>query len=189
MQGEFKLILGPMASGKSRTLITELEKFEYANKNVITIQPDKNVRDTHIESRNGLKRDAIKLKQLGDLAISVSLEEVDVVGIDEAFMFEAEDVKASITQLLSMGKIVIASSLDIMANGRMPDTVVSMLELAPEVSYEQAVCTGCDEMDARMTAIFDKETGNQITDLPDVVPDDGTYDYRPVCRTCYFDWS
>lgn len=92
MQSEFKLILGPMASGKSRTLITELEKFEYAKKRVVTIQPEKNVRDTQIESRNGLKRDAIKLARLGDFTLQCSLDDVDVIGIDEAFMFEAKDI-------------------------------------------------------------------------------------------------
>lgn len=179
-----------MASGKSRTLITELEKYEYAGRRVETIQPDRNVRDKQIESRNGLKRDAIKLVRLGDLAMTHNMDELDVVGIDEAFMFEAKDAKTSIANMLQMGKIVVAASLDVMANGSMPDTVISMLELAPDVSYEQAVCTskGCGDMSARMTLIYDLETGEQIINLPDVVPDDGQYGYRPVCRGHYFGW-
>lgn len=185
MEGEFKLILGPMASGKSRTLITELEKYGYAKRRIVTIQPDINVRDEKIESRNGLSRDAIKLKTLGDLEEVMPLDEVDVVGIDEAFMFEAKDTKETIGRLLKLGKTVVAASLDVMANGRMSETVVGMLELVPEVSYERAVCTSCDKMDARMTLIFDIETGQQLVDLPDVVPDDGTYGYRPVCRSCW----
>lgn len=76
-----------------------------------------------------------------------------------------------------------------MGNGRVPDSVIAMKELAPDISYETAVCTTCDGMDARMTYIFDIATGSQITELPDVVPDDGTVGYRPVCRDCYFGWN
>lgn len=190
MGGEFKLILGPMASSKSSTLIAEMERYDYARQRTVTVQPDLNVRDKQIESRNGLKREAIKLKRLGELLTTLNLDQVDVVGIDEAFMFEADDAKESIAALLKLGKTVVASSLDIMANGHVPKTVIAMQELAPNVTYVQAVCThdGCGSMNARMTVIYDLKSGQQITNLPDVVPDDGSYGYRPVCRDHYYGW-
>ena len=189
MAGEFKLILGPMASGKSRTLITVLEKYKYANKKVVAVHPGINVRDQQIESRNGLKHEAVKVKQLAEFIRRINLDELDVLGIDEAFMFDAEDLRSSIVKLLKNGKTVVASSLNIMGNGNVPPAVVAMLALAPDVSFEDAVCTTCDEMDGNMTLIFNKKTKKQITDLPDVVPDDGTLGYRPVCRSCYFGWK
>lgn len=189
MPGEFTLILGPMASGKSSTLITEIEKYEIANKRVVAVHPDKNVRDTHLESRNGLKRKAIKLAQLSDLTDKLNISEIDVIGVDEAFMFDAMDTHHTIKSWLAEGKIVVASSLDMAGNGTMPETVVRMLELAPNVKYERAVCTTCDDLDARYTLIFNSKTKAPLKNLPDVVPDDGTYGYRPVCRSCYFGWA
>jgi thymidine kinase len=180
-----------MASGKSRTLITELERYEIANKNVIAIQPELNVRDTGVASRNGLSRSAISLGKLSMYSDVFNLQTVDVIGVDEAFMFsDVADTRDTVVHWLSQKKIVVAAALDITAMGNMPETIVGLLELAPDVKYERAVCTTCDEMDARYTLIYETESGNPIrTGLPAVVPDDGTYEYRPVCRCCFFGWN
>jgi thymidine kinase len=189
MPGEFTLILGPMASGKSRTLITEIEKYDIANKNVVAVHPVKNVRDTHVESRNGQRWEAIKLGKLTELSNQSIYDKIDVIGVDEAFMFDAEDVRQAFGTWLKDGKIIVASSLDMAGNGTMPEPVIRMLEFAPNVKYERAVCTTCDDIDARYTLIFNTTTNEPLKNLPDVVPDDGTYGYRPVCRNCYFGWA
>lgn len=191
MHGEFTLILGPMASGKSGTLITQLKKYEIANKKVVAIQPEANVRDEEgLASRVGLNHEALRLQSLRELAGRISVDAVDVIGVDEIFMFEEKDAKESVSEWLSCGKVVVAAALDISAMGRMPDTVKGLLELAPDVVFEKAVCKGCDEMDARFTQIIDLASGEPIREgLPDVVPDDGTYGYRPVCRSCFKGWD
>lgn len=187
MKGKFVLILGPMASGKSIALIAELDRYEHANKKVITVHSIKNVREEDVESRIGLSRKALKLEKLSDLPKEKDMNEVDVIGIDETLMFDPEDSFETIKGWLEEGKVIIASSVDMLGNGSMAKTVKRLLELVPDVVYVKAVCEECDEIDARLTKVS-KNDGTPIArkDLPDIIPEDGTYEYKPVCRSCFY---
>ncbi|KKU19172.1 MAG: hypothetical protein UX29_C0008G0003 [Parcubacteria group bacterium GW2011_GWA2_46_10] len=187
MAGEFTLILGPMASGKSIALIAELDRYEHAHKKVMTVHSTANVREDDVESRIGLSRKALKVEKLSDLAKQVNMEEVDVVGVDEMLMFDPEDSFNTIKDWLFSGKIVVASSVDMLGNGSLSKTVKRLLELVPDVRYEKAVCEECDAIDARFTKV--SKSNGEPTDrksLPDVIPQDGTYIYKPVCRRCFY---
>lgn len=187
MKGEFTLILGPMASGKSIALIAELDRYKHAHKNVLTVHSIANVREEDIESRIGLSRKALKVEKLSDLSRQVDIGDIDVIGIDEMLMFDPEDSFDTIKGWLSSGKVVVASSVDILGNGSLSKTVKRLLELVPDVRYEKAVCEECDAIDARFTKVLKKDgkPANRKT-LPDVIPEDGTYIYKPVCRECFY---
>ena len=187
MRGEFTLILGPMASGKSIALIAELDRYEHAHKKVLTVHSKSNVREDDVASRIGLSRKAVKVEKLSDLSNQLDMSEIDVIGIDEMLMFDPEDSFQTIKDWLLSGKMVVASSLDMLGNGSMSKTVKRLLELVPDVRYEKAVCEECDVIDARFTKIL-QNNGEMIDrkTLPDVVPQDGTYIYRPVCRECFY---
>ena len=187
MKGKFVLILGPMASGKSIALIAELDRYEHAHKKVFTVHSVTNVREEDVESRIGLSRKALKVEKLSDLVKEDGFDEVDVIGIDELLMFDPEDSFNTIKSWLGEGKVVIASSVDMLGNGSMSKTVKRLLELVPDVIYERAVCEECDEIDARFTKVS-KSDGEVINkeDLPDIIPEDGTYVYKPVCRDCFY---
>ena len=187
MKGEFTLILGPMASGKSIALIAELDRYEHAHKKVLTVHSTSNIREDDVASRIGLSRKAVKVEKLSDLSTQLDMGEIDVVGIDEMLMFDPEDSFQTIKSWLFSGKVVVASSVDMLGNGSMSKTVKRLLELVPDVRYERAVCEECDAIDARFTKIL-KNNGEAIDrkTFPDVVPQDGTYIYRPVCRECFY---
>jgi len=187
MKGQFTLILGPMASGKSIALIAELDRYEHAHKNVVTVHSIKNVREENVESRIGLKRKALKVERLSDLEKEVDINKVDVVGIDETFMFDPDDTYSTIKKWLMDGKIVVVSSLDMLGNGTLAKTVKRLFELVPDVRYERAVCEECDVIDARFTKVS-RSNGEPIdrSELPDIIPEDGTYVYKPVCRDCFY---
>jgi len=187
MKERFLLILGPMASGKSIALIAELDRYEHAHKKVLTVHSAANVREEDVESRIGLSRKAVKVDKLSDLKNEVDMDEVDVIGIDELLMFDPEDSFETVRGWLDAGKVVIASSVDMLGNGSLSKTVKRLLELVPDVRYERAVCEECDVIDARFTKVS-KKNGDVIErqDLPDIIPDDGTYEYRPVCRSCFY---
>lgn len=190
MSREFTLFMGPMASGKSSHLVTELDKYSIAGEQVVGVNPELNQRDASLESRNGLRFDAVKTRKLGAIAVDEQLKSADVVGVDEIFMFEPDDAKETVTHWLSQNKIVLASTLDISAMGRMPDTVTALLELSPEIQQTQAVCETCSSLDGRFTLIYDRETDSPIrSGLPDVVPDDGVLKYQPACRPCFMGWN
>ena len=187
MKGEFTLILGPMASGKSIALIAELDRYEHAHKKVLTVHSTANVREDNVESRIGLSRKALKVEKLSDLTNQIDMKEIDVVGIDEMLMFDPEDSFNTIKDWLRSGKVVVASSVDMLGNGSMSKTVKRLLELVPDVRYEKAVCEECDTIDARFTKV--SKSSGEFTDrstLPDVIPQDGMYIYKPVCRECFY---
>lgn len=187
MKGKFILILGPMASGKSIALIAALDRYTHAHKEVVTVHSASNVRDEDVESRIGLSRKALKLEKLSDLEKQMDMDKVDVVGIDELLMFDPEDSYETIKEWILSGKVVVASSVDILGNGKLSRTVQKLMELVPDITYERAVCEECDEIDARYTKV--SKPGGEVVDrktLPDIIPEDGTYEYKPVCRECFY---
>ncbi len=174
------VILGPMKSGKSFDLISFFSPLKYSNTKYALYQPKRNVRDEGIESRSGLFLDAEKVESLAHIGDS----DFSVVGIDEIHMFDPKEV-AHIEQALANGKEVVVSGLDMDYKGEMFTTVRRLLELGPtEVRYKRAVCNDCKKISATHTQVYDK--GVPVTEgMPPVIPDDGTFGYEPVCRSCF----
>lgn len=176
----FTLILGPMKSGKSLELIARISALEHSNLSSVLVQPNKNVREDNVKSRLGVELDAIKVDSLKE----VDVGKYDVIGVDEVFMFPDEDADV-IKSWLHNGKQVLVSSLDLSAMGRIPSMVCRLYRLGPdEVTHKYSICESCRNPGAQFSQIL--KNGEVVRDLPDVVPEDGTYDYRPVCRKCYF---
>lgn len=178
---DLTLILGPMKSGKSLDLISFFAPLAYTDLKFSLYQSRRNVRDEFIQSRDGVKLNAKKVASLFEI-----LEEglQDVVGIDEIHMFKQEDVSA-VDRLLRQGTRMIISGLDTDYQGRLFDTIVRLLELGPkEIRYRRAVCEICRSPQAIYTQIV-KDNKPITIGLPPVVPDDGTYKYVSVCRSCF----
>lgn len=173
------LILGPMKSGKSLELIARIAPYEFAEKKVLFVQPAKNVRDEGVVSRSGLTAKSLKVGTLHDVKT-----DADVIGIDEAFMFDPAEMIV-IDQWSAAGKEVIVSSLDLDYSGSLIEAVRQLLQQKPEtIIYKKAVCDECKNYDAVYTQILHE--GSAITGgLPSVVPEDGTYVYQTRCRTCF----
>ncbi len=174
------LILGPMKSGKSFDLISYFSPLQYTTSKYALYQPERNVRDTGIESRSGLCIQAKKIKSLSEILDS----DFSVVGIDEIHMFEPTDADF-IGKLLSRGTDVIVSGLDTDYRGSMFEMVKRLFELGPrEVRYKRAVCNDCKGFSATHTQVY--STGKPLTSgMPSVIPDDGTFSYEPLCRQCF----
>ena len=63
--------------------------------------------------------------------------------------------------------------------------VRKLLDLKPgRVEYKEALCEICWKAKAIYTQIF-KDKEFILDGLPPVVPDDGTYIYKPVCKNCF----
>lgn len=177
---ELTLILGPMKSGKSFELINYFTSLEKENIPFRLYQPSKNVRDEKIWSRNGIEINAKKIDSLSE----IEKENVEVVGIDEIHMFPVEEARI-IKDLLERGIKVIIAGLDSDYQGKMFSIVKILLDLKPgRVEYKKAICEICGKPEAIYTQIFrNKEL--VLDGLPPVVPDDGTYIYKPVCENCF----
>ncbi|MBI5732094.1 MAG: thymidine kinase [Candidatus Magasanikbacteria bacterium] len=177
---DFTLILGPMKSGKTLELISRFSPLTYANLKAGLFQPFLNVRDKEMESRSGAKIMAQKIKRLDEIL----KEYWEVVCIDEIHMFNSEEIEV-VGDLLKQGVKVMISGLDMDYRGRLFPTVARLLEFGPqEIIYKRAVCEACRKPNAVYTQIF--KDGRAITSgVPSVIPEDGTYLYRPVCRQCF----
>ncbi len=174
------LIVGPMKSGKSTELISRVSIYTHSDLRALWVQSALNVRDNGIWSRLGVEIDAEKVDSLK----YIDAEGFDVIAVDEIFMFPPEDMKV-LNKWLKLGKDVIVSSLDLSAMGRIPETLAEIYKLGPdEIVKKTAVCESCRAIGAQFTQIL--EGSEPAKDLPDVVPEDGTYEYRPVCRACFF---
>lgn len=177
---DLTLILGPMKSGKSFDLISYFAPLQYTDIPHILYQSNRNVRDEHISSRNGV---IIKAKKVNSLNEALG-EKFSVVGIDELHMFNPADVTV-VAELLNRGVKIVAAGLDMDYRGKMFDVVKGLLELGPkEVRYKRAVCELCRQPSAVYSQVFSK--GLPLTaGMPSVIPDDGTFTYQPVCRHCF----
>ena len=175
----FTLILGPMKSGKSQELVASVKPYEYADQQVMYVQPEANVRDQEIRSRLGVAATALSIQSLRNIEQSF-----DVIGIDEVHMFRKSD-SSVIEQWLLDGKKVVASGLDLDYRGKLIPIVKRLIELKPDnLVNKVSVCESCKAYEARFTQILN---GNEpiLGGLPPVVPEDGTYSYQPRCRSCF----
>lgn len=181
--GSLKLILGPMASGKSLELISHFSSLRYTKIKYGLFQSALNVREDEVKSRNGISLPAKKIKSIGEI-----LEDGDyeIVGIDEGHMFMESDIKY-VKKLLTNGTDVIVSMLAMDYRGEMTRMAKLFLELGPiEAKFKTAACSECYKLGAAHTQIFYRDTGKPVLgDLPQIIPDDGSYIYRPVCLKCF----
>ncbi len=130
-----------------------------------------------ISSRIGLNIESQKIKSLSEIDSSL-----DIIGIDEIHMFPPEEIKY-IEKLLEEGKTIIASGLDLDYQGKLFETIKKLLELGPDkIIYKKAFCEVCQRANASFTQIVNKDGQPVLEGLGSVVPDDGTFVYRSVCR-------
>lgn len=175
------LIFGPMKSGKSFDLISRFAHLRYAKIPFGLFNSIRNVRDEQVSSRNGgLQLPAKKVASLKEIRAA----DLKIIGIDEIHMFN-ESEAAVVEDFLKQGVEVVASGLDLDYQGKMFGLVRSLLELGPkEVIYRRAVCEKCQSPSAVYTQIL-RDGQPVLQGLPPVVPEDGSYGYRPLCRHCF----
>lgn len=177
---ELILILGPMKSGKSLELISYFAPLKYSNITYELFQPAANVRDTEIRTRNGIALKAKKISSLKEILKS----KAKIVGIEEIHMFDASEVWA-IEELVNRGAKVVIAGLDLDHQTRLMPIVKRLLEIVPtEVRYKRAVCEKCKSYNAVYTQVL-KDGKPVPSSMPPSVPDDGSFEYIPVCRSCY----
>lgn len=173
------LIIGPMKSGKSLELIARVAPYEFADKKVLYIQSNKDVRDKGITSRIGLNTNATQVASLADVKNGV-----DVIGIDEVHMFPISDARI-IEKWVRADKQVFVTGLDLDYSATLQPMIKKILELKPNnIIIKKAVCECCHKYRAQFTQIL--HNGEAVLGgLPPVVPEDGTYVYQARCRKCY----
>ena len=144
-----KLYVGPMFSGKSTKLLSQVDRYQIAKKNVFCVKPAMDTRyssegfivthnDAHLKCYMVSNGEELVRKFESENNIS----KVDVIAVDEAFMID--NISESLLNLFYTYKIdVIVSSIDMSAS-KIPFKDISvLLSHATHIKKCRAVCTVC----------------------------------------------
>lgn len=178
----FELITGPMSCGKTEELLRRIRRCIIAKKKVIVISPDVDTRagGDYIESRNGLWLDAVKVKH--SIQIMSVVKDAQIVAIDELQFFDKNIVQV-ISQLMSMGKKVIGTGLELDFKAEPFGSMPELMCIATKVDKLHAVCMkcGCEEA-TRTQRLIDGKPADKSSPLI-MIGGDETYEAR--CIKCY----
>jgi thymidine kinase len=138
LSGSLNLIIGPMYSGKTSTLIIRYNRHTIARRKCIMIKYKHDTRydDKMIVSHNGIKVQAISCEEL--LNVDHIVKEYDVICIDEVQFYK--DAHIFCDKWANEGLIVEACGL----NGtfeRKPFNVISLLiPKCNDITYMKSIC-------------------------------------------------
>lgn len=168
-----KLILGPMFSSKTSTLLTELERAKFAKKKVILIRP--NTDDRKFLTHSGMRPpiEEVFLDEVGQLKNKL---EYDVVGIDEGQFFT--NLAHDVNFLANNGVKVIISALNGTSEREPFDNIQDLIPYAEEIEKKNAVCAECGSE-------FATYSYYKPGDKKDKIKTGGASDYDALCRVCY----
>jgi thymidine kinase len=175
----YGLILGPMKSGKTYELISQVMPYRVAGKGVVCIKPDMDTRNEGIQSRGGGQLPAIAVKSLKEAPYA------EVIAVDEVHMFDPEDMEC-VQEWLERGATVFLCGLDTGYKAELFPVIKAAFELKPDfVSLHKSICDVCNEYDAKYTQVLSPEGEVYTEGLPRNLTEDGRYAYQSRCRECF----
>jgi thymidine kinase len=146
--GRIEVITGPMFSGKSEELIRRLKRARIARQRVACYKPDIDLRyhRTAIASHSSQTHEACSVANVEALkaALFPTIDEVDVIGIDEAQFFDDTIIPLTV-QLVHLGKRIILAGLDTTFNAEPFGPIPALMAIADEVAKLSAVCMVCGQ--------------------------------------------
>jgi thymidine kinase len=168
-----------MFSGKSEELIRRLKRARIARQRVLCFKPSLDVRyhKTAIASHSSQTLEALTVATVDDLraALFPVIDEVEVIGVDEAQFFDASILPLSM-ELMHRGKRVILAGLDTTFAGEPFPPIPDLMAIADEVTKLSAVCMQCGA-----PAIHTQRLGSSQSLV--LVGAAGIYEAR--CRACF----
>lgn len=174
-RGWIEVICGSMFSGKTEELIRRLKRAKIANLGVKIFKPSIDIRfhEENIVSHdeNAIHSTPIQLSS----QIPSLIEQVDVVGIDEAQFFD-DALPEVCDQLALQGIRVIVAGLDMDYTGKPFGQIPNLLAKADYITKLHAICVKCGNianysyrksLHSEQVVIGEKEL------------------YEPRCRICF----
>lgn len=174
--GKISLIIGPMFSGKSTSLISHINRCYHQKKKTIMVKfandnrySEGDVLVTH--DRN--EYPAVNCRNIVD--IMDTLLEFDVIGFDEGQFYP--DIVDSCQNLALQGKHVIVSALS--GNFKMEpfDNISRLIAKADKIKHLKAVCHYC-KTDASYSLRTIRSEEEVLIGAAEA--------YQPVCKVCYY---
>lgn len=173
-KGRIELIIGPMYSGKTTSLLTRIKRHEIANRKCIVF---KYIKDTRYDEKLLVTHDKLCREAVpaGDLEqVSAMVSDYDCIGIDEGQFFK--NLAKYCDKWANEGKIVIVAGLDATFEKKHFGEIHNLIPLAEDVVKLKAICYKCyDEASFSKRTIKSKKL--------EVIGSVGMY--VAACRKCF----
>lgn len=142
--GYLHIILGPMFSSKTTTLINEINVLKIYKKNILVINSEKDVRvkDNFIQNHNYNKYKAIKCKEL-DNELLCKIDIYDTIIIDEAQFFN--NLVYFVEKLLKKKKYIIVAGLNGDAQQNKFGYICDLIPICNKITKLSAICSICND--------------------------------------------
>lgn len=173
--GWIEVVCGSMFSGKTEELIRRLKRAAIANQKVQIFKPKK---DTRYDDTNVVSHDENALaSQVVEQSTEIYnlLDQVNVVGIDEAQFFD-QDLVEVCQKLAVIGIRVIVAGLDMDFRGKPFGPIPDLLAVAEYITKVHAICPHCGSL-ATHSYRLSNEKETVVLGEKDK--------YEPRCRICF----
>lgn len=178
--GYITAVVGPMRCGKSLELIRLLIRAEIAGKKVIICKPALDTRTgQEVVSRQGVSLPAQIVQSTKE--IEEVAKDYDVVGIDEAHLFDLDLARVA-DRLAEKGKWVIVAGIDLDFRRQPFASISELLARAEFVEKLQAVCQCCGGPAFFTQRLIDGRPAS-YSEPTILIGDHESYEVR--CRACY----
>jgi thymidine kinase len=174
--GWIEVICGSMFSGKTEELIRRLKRAQFAKQRVEIFKPAVDTRydDAEVVSHNDNRIRSTPVPVASNIRLLVN--DVDVVGIDEAQFFD-DEIVAVCNDLANSGIRVIVAGLDMDFKGNPFGPMPALMATAEYVTKVHAVCTHTGNL-AHYS--FRKAQNDKLVMLGE------TQEYEPLSRAAYY---
>lgn len=174
--GWIEVICGSMFSGKTEELIRRLKRAQFAKQRVEIFKPAVDTRydEEEVVSHNDNRIRSTPVPVASNIRLLVN--DVDVVGIDEAQFFD-DEIVAVCNDLANQGIRVIVAGLDMDFKGNPFGPMPALMATAEYVTKVHAVCTRTGNL-AHYS--FRKAESDDIVFLGEV------QEYEPLSRAAYY---
>jgi len=180
--GQIELIIGPMFSMKTTTLISKIERYLIAKKSVIALKWAGDTRytnDPYIITHSGLKCKCIPCDNKSLATIYHKIKDNEIICIDEGAFFD--DIVSFCEDLANRGHHVIVASLIGTYQREGFGDIPRLATKCEKIIMLDAVCMKCYKDGAAFTKRIIEPTSDKFE-----VQIGGAETYLAVCRKCFY---
>ena len=185
LTGYLEIIIGPMFSSKTTTLLEIYKKCKFCNIPVAIINHslDKRYDDTMIVSHDKINAPCIQTKLLNDVWNKTDVESYNMVRNSEVILINEgqffEDLFTIVIDMLDKNKKVYIAGLDGDFERNKFGSILDLIPICDKVTKLTSLCATCkDGTPGIFSMRLTSETEQTII---------GSDNYIPVCRKCYND--
>jgi thymidine kinase len=175
-----ELIIGPMFSGKTTSLISYYERFKYTNNNIMVVNhsSDKRYHEKEMTTHSGHHIPSINVSNLMHVFNLNEYKKTDIILVNEGQFFS--DLFESVSRFVDIdNKNVYVCGLDGDFQRNPIGDILRLVPYADKITKLHAICMSCRKNDAIFTRKLNQTSHQQIEV-------GGIELYKPVCRNCYF---